>query len=176
VAHIARWVGQHLRGEGPQVAAGQLLQWTMRRQRKIEHPAADTVDPTQGVVEEVGRAQDRVGHIGGGEFGLDNRLAVEVRHPAVLVCPRNRTEYQVRNPCPPGGGQDRSALFDFGIHPGLERGGQSEHPGHPDHCCSQRRLVVERPGDHLDPSVGQPAGRARGRVTHQSAHLRIARE
>jgi hypothetical protein len=26
----------------------QLLQWTMQRQRKIEHPVADTVDPAQG--------------------------------------------------------------------------------------------------------------------------------
>lgn len=84
---------------------------------------------------------------------FNHSLAVEVRHPGVLVGSGNRTEHQVRNPGVLGGADDGTALGYLGIHPCLKRGRQRKRPGNVSHRRSQGDAVAERAGDNLDAAL-----------------------
>jgi hypothetical protein len=91
-----------------------------------------------------------------------------VRYPTV-VSSRDGAEYQVGNLRVDRGGDDGTALRDFGVHPGLERSRQREHCPDPGHRRDQSAAVIKGAANDLNATLGEaPGPRFTGSAHHRA--------
>ena len=102
-------------------------------------------------------------------------LALEMRHPGVLVGARDGAEHHVRDVCFDGRGQDGMALRHLGVNIRFERSGARKHCVHAAHRRTQGSTVVKRTCDHVNTAVGKAPGRWLVRLASHRPHQRPPR-